>query len=72
VPEPRKLAVSAQVDEDAFRARFSQRFYDPALDSAMVQIDALANVAWQAYQEGRESPRTRAVGPEFENAEYQL
>lgn len=72
VPEPRKLGVSAQIDKETFLARFRQRFYDPAFDSSMSQIDGLAEIAWQAYQQGRKSPRTRAAGPEFENPEYQL
>ncbi|GFE91632.1 FMN reductase [Steroidobacter agaridevorans] len=72
VPQPRKLGVSAQIDKDAFRTRFRQRFYDPAFDGSMAQIDALAEIAWEAYHEGRKSPRTRAAGPEFENPEYQL
>jgi multimeric flavodoxin WrbA len=72
VPEPRKLGVSAQVDKETFRSRFRQRFYDPAFDGSISQIDELAEIAWQAYEEGRKSPRTRAAGPEFENPEYQL
>jgi multimeric flavodoxin WrbA len=72
VPEPRKLGVSAQIDKETFRRRFGERFYDPAFDDSRSQIDELAEIAWQAYQEGRKSPRTRAAGPEFENPEYQL
>jgi multimeric flavodoxin WrbA len=72
VPEPRKLGVNAQIDQETFRARFRQRFYDPAFDGSMSQIDELAEIAWQAYQAGRKSPRTRAAGPEFENPEYEL
>lgn len=72
VPEPRKLGANAQIDKETFRARFRERFYDPAFDGSMSQIDELAEIAWQAYQDGRKSPRTRAAGPEFENPEYQL
>jgi multimeric flavodoxin WrbA len=72
VPEPRKLGVSAQIDKNTFRTRFRQRFYDPAFDGSMEQIDALADIAWDAYHEGRKSPRTRAAGADFENPEYQL
>ncbi len=72
VPEPRKLGVSAQVDKQTFLKRFHERCYDPAFDASRAQIDALAEIAWQAYEEGRKAPRTRAAGPEFENPEYQL
>ena len=72
VPEPRKLGVSAQVDKQTFLKRFHERYYDPAFDASRAQIDALAEIAWQAYQKGRKAPRTRAAGPEFENPEYQL
>lgn len=72
MPEPRKLGVSAQIDKETFRARFRQRFYDPAFDGSLSQVDDLAEIAWQAYEEGRKSPRTRAAGPGFENPEYQL
>ncbi len=67
-----QAGVSAQIDENVFRARFRQRFYDPAFDGSTAQIDALADIAWEAYHEGRKAPRTRAAGPEFENPEYQL
>nr|WP_217705216.1 hypothetical protein [Peristeroidobacter soli] len=71
VPEPRRLGVSAQIDQHTFRDRFRQRCYDLAFEGSK-DIDALADIAWQAYHEGRKAPRTRAAGPEFENPEYQL
>jgi multimeric flavodoxin WrbA len=64
--------VSAKIDKETFRARFQQRFYDPAFTGSKEEIDALAEIAWQAYEESRKSPRTRAAGPEFANPEYQL
>jgi len=72
VPEPRKVGDSAQIDKETFRARFRQRFHDPAFESSITQIDALMEIAWQAYEQGRKSPQTRSAGPEFANPEYQL
>ncbi|MET0534042.1 MAG: NAD(P)H-dependent oxidoreductase [Steroidobacter sp.] len=72
VPEPRKVGDSAHIDKETFGARFRERFYDPEFDSSKAQIEALMEIAWQAYEESRKSPRTRAAGPEFENPEYQL
>lgn len=72
MPEPRKVGDSVQIDKETFRARFRQRFYDPAFDGSTPQIETLLELAWQAYEESRKSPRTRAAGPEFANPEYQL
>src|SRR5262245_16750179 len=41
-----------------FDRRFRARFYDPAFAAAAVHVDALADIAWQAYIEYRKSPRT--------------
>jgi multimeric flavodoxin WrbA len=72
VPEPRKSGDSAKVDKETFYARFRQRFYDPAFDASQAAIDDLAEIAWQAYEDSRKSPRTRAAGSEFAKPEFQL
>ena len=72
VPEPRKMGDSAKVDKETFRARFLERFHDPAFERSSSQVDALLEIAWQSYEDSRKSPRTRAAGPEFANPEYQL
>ena len=36
------------------------------------EIDRLAQVAWEAYDDHRKSPRTRKAGPEFEDPEHEL
>jgi hypothetical protein len=38
------------VDKETFRARFRQRFHDPAFDSLPPQIEALLEIAWEAYE----------------------
>ena len=60
VPETRKAGDSAQLVLDQFRSRCRQRFHDPAFDASMAQLDALAEIAWQAYQAGRKSELTPA------------
>jgi multimeric flavodoxin WrbA len=61
-----------RVDKDTFYARFRERFYDPAFDGSLAEIERLAEIAWQAYEDSRKSPRTRAAGEDFEDPEYQL
>ena len=52
--------------------RYEAQFYDPAFDAARPEVARLRDIAWEAYDEGRKSPRTRKAGPEFANPEHEL
>ncbi len=57
---------------DEFARRFRERFFDPAFDSASAHVDALLEIAWQAYTEYRKSPRTKPAGKGFADPEFEL
>ena len=68
----RKGQGSVELDKEAFRRRFAARFTDPIFDPARDSIDDLADRAWDAYQDSRKAPLTRAAGDEFADPSYQL
>jgi multimeric flavodoxin WrbA len=72
VPEVRKGQGDMQISHEVFRERFRERFYDPAFECADAEVDELAEIAWQAYQDSRKSPRTRAAGEGFADPSMQL
>jgi predicted AAA+ superfamily ATPase/multimeric flavodoxin WrbA len=63
---------SVALTKRRFLERFRARFYDPAFAAAGAEIDALAAVAWEAYDEYRKSPRTARAGRDFADPEYEL
>jgi multimeric flavodoxin WrbA len=72
VPEVRKGQGSTKITKDEFVRRWKERFYDPAFERVAADLDRIAELAWQAYDEYRKSPRTRKAGPEFADTEYEL
>jgi multimeric flavodoxin WrbA len=61
-----------KLDGRAFRARFRERFADPAFEAERDAIERLAGIAWEAYDAGRKAPRTRKAGPGFADPDYDL
>lgn len=70
--EPRRGMPDPHLARDEFRERFLRRFVDPAYDPLRAQIDAIEDVAWQAYRGGHKAPRTRKAGPGFADPDYDL
>lgn len=71
-PEPRKGTPDPTLAEGEFRARFLSQFSDPAFDTFHHELDRIAAVAWDGYNNGRKAPRTRKAGPEFADPSYDL
>jgi len=57
---------------DEFLLRWRQNFYDPAFEAKKEELDAIGEIAWQAYDDSRKSPRTRKAGPGFADPEHEL
>jgi len=70
--DPRKGMPSPRLDRAAFRARFLERFRDPAFAAVTGELDRIEGVAWDAYSNSRKSPRTRKAGPGFADPDYDL
>src|SRR2546423_14360596 len=71
-PRVRTGQGSTRLSREEFQRRWKQRFYDPAFAAEKESIDRLAEIAWQAYEDHRKSPRTRKAGPEFADPEHEL
>src|SRR2546421_12787409 len=71
-PKVRTGQGSTRLSREEFQRRWKERFYDPAFAAEKESIDRLAEIAWQAYEDYRKSPRTRKAGPEFAGPEFEL
>ena len=71
-PRVVKGMPSVELSQAEFRERFLARFYDPAFDARSKEIEALAEVAREAYIESRKSPRTKPAGRGFADPEFEL
>jgi multimeric flavodoxin WrbA len=67
-----KEMPDAQLSKEEFTKRYWQRFYDPAFAGLTAEIDRIAEVAWDAYENSRKSPYTHPAGPGFADPDYQL
>jgi multimeric flavodoxin WrbA len=71
-PDVRTGQGATKLTREEFRRRFRERFFDPAFEAVSSEIDRLEEVAWDAYDEYRKSPRTRKAGAEFADPDYEL
>src|SRR5437762_225018 len=71
-PKVRTGQGSTKLSKAEFEQRWNARFYDPAFDMARSEINRLCEIAWEAYEDSRKSPRSRKAGPEFADAEHEL
>jgi multimeric flavodoxin WrbA len=55
-----------------FERRFRERFFDPAFARRDTSVEALGELAWQAYEEYRKSPRTAKAGRGFADPDFEL
>ncbi len=71
-PAPRTGMPEVRLDEAEFKRRFRSQFPDPAFDSLRIELERVADAAWQAYSSSRKAPRTRQAGPGFADPDYDL
>ena len=64
--------VPAPLTREQFHERYQLGFYDPAFADEHEAIARLEEIAWQAMQEGRKAPITRAAGRGFADPSYQI
>jgi multimeric flavodoxin WrbA len=69
---PRKGMDARQLNEQQFKLRFRTQFRDPIFDALDVELAKIADAAWDAYDNGRKSPRTAKAGPDFADPNYEL
>lgn len=63
---------STELTREAFEQRYRARFFDPAFAPLTKEIQAITDVAWDAYSDSRKAPRTRKAGPGFADPNYEL
>ena len=68
----RKGMPSVQLDKQEFKKRFQAQFYDPAFERVQNEIDAIAEVAWDGYENYRKTPRTVKAGAGFADPDSDL
>lgn len=71
-PRVRTGQTPTELSKDEFLRRWRQNFYDPAFEQKRAELDAIAEIAWQAYHDSRKSPRSRKAGPGFADPEFEL
>ena len=68
----RKGMPDPHLDKETFRTRFLHRYYDPQFAPCKSDLEALVDIAWDAYERSRKAPRTRKAGDRFEDPNYDL
>lgn len=59
-------------DEENFKKRYRENFHDPNFNQIISAVDAIAEVAWQNYSQGRKAPFKQKAGPGFHDPDYEL
>src|SRR5437660_9268632 len=75
LPPPPKVRTGqtlTKLTKEEYLKRWRERFYDPAFASKKVELDLIAEVAWDAYDDARKSPHTRKAGTGFADPKYEL
>lgn len=60
------------LSREEMKKRFLERFYDPAFEKTSPELERIAELAWQAYDEYRKSPRGRPAGAQFADPQFEL
>ena len=71
-PTPREGMPDPKLDEATFRERYLSAFVDPAFDPMRAELDRIAGIAFEAYDDGRKAPITRKAGPGYADPDYDL
>lgn len=72
LPAVRTGQGDVKLTREEFARRLAERFHDPAFDRVRPEIARVIEVAWDAYDSYRKSPRTRRAGPGFADPEFEL
>lgn len=71
-PPIRRGQPDVQLGREAFIARFREAFTDPAYAEAGDTLERMAEVAWDAYSNGRKAPQARKAGAGYVDPDYEL
>jgi multimeric flavodoxin WrbA len=68
----RKGMPSVELSREEFERRYGSRFVDPAFKPLRREIEAIIEVAWDAYRNSRKAPLTRKAGSGFSDPDYEI
>jgi multimeric flavodoxin WrbA len=68
----RKGQAPSKLDRTEFGKRFRASFADPEFRPSEAVIRELEQIAWEAYDDGRKAPETRAAGVGYADPKYKL
>jgi multimeric flavodoxin WrbA len=71
-PRVRTGQGDVKLTREEFERRLRARFYDPGFEHEAGAIQHVVDVAWDAYDKYRKSPRTRKAGPGFADPDFDL
>ena len=71
-PRVRTGQLHVGLSREEFTRRFRGNVSDPRFAAAVEHVDAVAEIAWRNYRDGRKAPRTVAAGRQFFDPTYQL
>lgn len=71
-PAPRKGMPDVKLDEAEFKRRFRSQYQDPAFTPLSGELDRIADVAWDGYDNGRKAPVIEKAGPGYADPDYDL
>src|SRR5688572_22112639 len=71
-PKVRKGQLEVALSREEFTRRFKLGFFDPLFDAASTELERIAQLAWQSYEEYHKAPRTVRAGEGFADPDYEL
>src|SRR3954468_24297880 len=71
-PQVRTGQTPTKLSKSEFLRRWRDNFYDPEFEKVSAELDTVGEIAWQAYDDSRKSPRMRKAGPGFADPEHEL
>ena len=71
-PAVRRQEKWVPLSKEQFRERFFQKFYDPAFEKVLPELDRVFEVAWDGYSVYRKSPRTKPAGKGFAEPSFKV
>lgn len=68
----RKGQAPGKLSREDFRARFFDRFTDPAFGTEASALKRIEVIAWDGYSHHRKAPLTHPAGRSYANPSYDL
>jgi hypothetical protein len=71
-PDVRKGMPPRRLERGTFEQRFKSAFVDPMFAPLQRELQAIADAAWDAYDDSRKAPITRKAGAGFADPDYEI